>query len=123
MFFYVIGWFNIDSQVPLAPPTKPFFAWYLSKLLSATSEYIHTTRCETPTLDSIRNAALKHNTNVSSKDRGESGGAKFSEVSGRGDGERGGQFILIKRGLERLRVLFLWHIYIILIIRLVLSKL
>jgi hypothetical protein len=57
-FFYVIGGFNIDSQVcALAPPTKPFFAHYLSKLLSATSQYIHATRCEPPTLDSIRNAS------------------------------------------------------------------
>jgi hypothetical protein len=74
------------------PPTKPFFARYMPKLLSGNSQYIraHSTRDQFPQPGSGGSGnfiTISHTITVRSQDRGGSAGIEFEECSGRDNSE------------------------------------
>jgi len=68
------------------PPTKPFFVRYWPKLLSANSQYIQTTRDQSPTFASSRNITVKRSYSVVTRDLGGRVDVEFAEFSGCVDG-------------------------------------
>ncbi len=66
-----------------APPTKPFFLRYVPKLLTGTTQYFPTTRGQSPTLTSSKNAGLKHTNSLDSRDLEDGAGMEFEDMPGR----------------------------------------
>ena len=69
------------------PPTKPFFARYIPRLLSANSQYIrtHSHREQSPQPPSSKIIKVERTFGVNSHDREASAGLEFEEFSGRDD--------------------------------------